>query len=112
MSHETLTAADVGVLNVKDIVDSGNATPRLATLKAELQKREAELEAKLTPYRADYERLLNDPRLIECRKAIKQINSELLPVKNELAALTTVGRKNITIEIEPGEYANEGGKLS
>ncbi len=57
---------------------------------AELVAEKAVLVAQLQPFRDDYERLTNDPRLIECRAAIKALSNKLAPVDNELAALTRV----------------------
>ena len=74
-------------------------TPLVDALKQELEAKKDKLAAKLQPYRDDYEKLINDPRLIECRKMIKEINSELAPIQNELAALARAdGAKGIKVE--------------
>ena len=54
---------------------------------AELTELKALLVEELQPFRDDYERLTNDPRLIECRAKIREMNAQIGPVDNELASL-------------------------
>ena len=68
-------------------------SPTVAFAKAryqELQAQKAALVAELQPFRDDYERLTNAPRLVECRAAIKRLNGLIGPVDNELAQLAKV----------------------
>ena len=66
-----------------------NPTRELARRRfAELQELKAIFVAELQPFRDDYERLTNDPRLIECRAKIKEMNGKIGPVDNELADLS------------------------
>lgn len=62
-------------------------TPRLTKLYEEVLKQIEELETELRPYRKTYEKLTNDPRLIEARQKIRELNTKLAPLKNEQAAL-------------------------
>ncbi len=72
--------------------------------RAELQNQKDALVAALKPARDDYERLVNDPRLLECKRIIKETNAKLLPIENELAGLARMlGGKSI--EVEQGEYS-------
>lgn len=91
---------------VTQSVDTAKA-PRTAKLYEELKAEEARLEAILAPARETYERLVNDPALIEARKVIRATNALLAPVKNELAVLARAGGAR-SLKAEPGVY--EGGK--
>lgn len=71
--------------------DTASKTPRLKKLYDEVVEQIEELEEELEPYRKIYEKLTNDPRLIEARTKIKEINAKLAPLKNEQAALARAG---------------------
>lgn len=78
-------------------------TPRLTELKDALLAKEAELEAKLAPFLDYYDRAVNDPKLLEAKSAIKALRAELIPIKNELAALSRVNAK-ASMKVESGHY--------
>ncbi len=73
-------------------------------LKALLKEKE-ELWKELQPARDTYERLVNDPELIAARKKIKESNSKLGLIDQELAFLTkALGSK--VLKTETGVYSN------
>jgi len=80
--------------------------PYLAARLNELKEIEAKLEAELAPAREAHDRLVNAPELAAARATIKRCNAELLPIKNELAALAKAlpGYKG-GIAIESGEFS-------
>lgn len=78
--------------------------PRVAELKAKLEAEKAALEAELAPYRAFYEAHVNDPKYLEAKAKIKELNAKIAPIGNELAALArSMGSKRLNVE--PGHYA-------
>ena len=78
-------------------------SPRADALKAELLIEESKLRAELAPHREVYDKMMNDPKLLNCQKAIKDISARLAAVQNELAKMVRAGgSKGITIE--PGIY--------
>lgn len=81
-------------------------TPRLRELLEQLSAEKQELLKALGPARADYERLINDPRLIECRKVLKEHAPRLAAIDNELAGLArAIGARGI--KVDPGVYTSE-----
>lgn len=73
--------------------------PRVSALMAQLQAEKVKLEEELAPYRADYEILINAPRLLECRRKIKEVSAKLGVVNDELAAIVRAnGSKGIKVE--------------
>ncbi len=82
--------------------------PQVAALKAKLEAEKAALEAELAPFRAFYEQHVNDPKYLEAKVKIREINAKLAPIGNELAALARVsGAKNL--KIESGHYDKQHG---
>lgn len=61
--------------------------PALCELRDQLQSEKDALLKIVQPAREDYERLSNDPRLIECRQVIKQHSKRLAEIDNELGGL-------------------------
>lgn len=98
--QQIVTADDVAEITIV------NKSPRVSALKRELEQDVAALQEELVPYRELYEALVNDPRLIECRKKIKEINNKLFPLLNELAAIARAGGAK-SIKAEPGSYSKE-----
>lgn len=103
----TITSADVGEVPAEIVRPA--KSPRSDALKRELEAERDKLQAELAPYREDYERLANNPRLIECRLHIKRINALLMPIMNDLAALVRAGGSK-GIQAEAGSYSAEGGQ--
>lgn len=81
---------------------------RVKDLMRTLQAEKDKILAIVDPARADYERLINDPRLIECRQIIKQYKPKLFELDNELAALARALPANKGIAVEPGVYSAQG----
>lgn len=83
-------------------------TPLLQLIFKKLQGEKAKLLDVVAPARADYERLTNDPRLIECKRIIKESNPKLAAIDNELAGLArALGSRGI--KVESGEFASQVG---
>lgn len=84
-------------------------SPRADAFKEQLLKEEAELKDKIKPYREFYEAHVNDPKYLESRSKIKEINAELAKVHNELAGLArAAGSKGIKAEL--GVFSSGDGK--
>jgi hypothetical protein len=61
--------------------------PHLVAVQEKLEAEKAEILKVVQPARADYERLSNDPRLLECRRIIKENNKRLAEIDTELGGL-------------------------
>lgn len=61
--------------------------PNLVAIQEQLEAEKTKILEVVAPARADYERLINDPRLIECREIIKHHNKRLAEIDNELGGL-------------------------
>lgn len=84
--------------------DAPDKTPRLKELFKQLWAEKRALLKVIEPARADYERLVNDPRLQECKRIIKDSNPKLAALDNEIAGLArALGAKGI--KIEAGEFS-------
>lgn len=107
VEQQTITTADVGVINVETVTEVvPDKSPRVSALKRELEQDIAALQEELAPYREFYEAHVNDPRLLECRAKIKEINAKLFPLLSELAAIARAsGAKSI--KAESGSYTKE-----
>lgn len=89
----TITKEDVGTIEVKD------KTPRLRTMFNELLAQKQALAAELKPSRDFHDKHVNDPKLLEARKKIKEINAKMAPIDQELAGLArAIGSKGAKIE--------------
>jgi len=77
---------------------------RLVKMRDELTAERAKIVAVLTPARELHDKLVNDPRLLEARRIIKECNARLGPIDTELAALArALGSKGI--RMEPGVFS-------
>jgi hypothetical protein len=84
---------------VEDRERDRDKTPRLRELFLELLAEKEKLLEMIRPARETYEKLVNDPQLIEVRRLIKEMNPKLAAIDNELAGLTrALGSKGIKIE--------------
>lgn len=107
---QTVTKADVETVDAagiigKEVPDAADKTPRLTAYKRELEARRDELQGRLAPHREFYEAHSNDPKFIEAKNQIRELQKELGPVMNELAALARVSTNNVGgIKAEAGEY--------
>lgn len=80
--------------------------PLTAALKAKLLVEKETLEKELSPHREFYEKHVNDPKYLESKKKIKELNNKLGPINNELAALARAeGAKGI--KAESGVFENK-----
>ncbi len=80
---------------------------RLVNRRNELLERKDELEANLKPIREEFDRLTQNPRIVELRKIIVAAKPELFEIDNELAALARALGPVKSIKIESGHYADE-----
>lgn len=86
------------------VVKTQSKTPLTDELKQRLLTEKAKLLAILAPARKDYEELVNHPRLLECKKIIREVSPLLAEIENELAVLARNRRGNRGLRIEPGTY--------
>jgi hypothetical protein len=102
------TVTTVDSTEKPEIVRKVVKAPRVAALVEQLQAEKAELEAQLAPYREFYEAHVNDPKYLEAKVKIKELNAKIAPLCNELAAIARAnGAKSI--KIEPGNFAKTDG---
>lgn len=78
-------------------------TPKLWERFQALQKEKAALQEKLKPARELHDKHVNDPAFLAAKKTIREVNTTLGPIENELARLAVaMGAK--VINMEPGKY--------
>lgn len=80
--------------------------PFLEARRRELEKERDEILKVVQPAREFYEQHMNDTKLLEARKIIKETNLKLAPIQQELAGLArALGAKSL--QIEQGSYTKE-----
>lgn len=112
---EETTLAETGPVTVKTddpekTTPPKSKTPLVDELRSKLATDVEKLEAVLKQYREYHDKHVNDPKFIEARKKIKEINAKLAPLKNEQAAITrgSAGNKG-SIKAEPGVIGTKVG---
>lgn len=81
-------------------------SPLVEALRKKLTEEKERLEKEIAPYREYHDKHVNDAKYLEARKRIKEINAELGPVCNELAALArSTGARGM--RVEPGQYSKK-----
>lgn len=91
---------------VESVTPINSKSPQVDALYKQLKEKHDKLQAQLAPYRETYERLVNDPKLLEARKMIIHINRELGLIQNELAAIAR-GNGSKGIQVGAGEYKDQ-----
>lgn len=101
---EVITPKDVAEITVKQDTEQKVKNPRVAELYKQLQTEKEALEKELQPYREVHDKHVNDPKFLEARKKIKEINAKLGPICNELASIARAGGAR-SIKVESGSFA-------
>lgn len=86
-------------LTQKREIQMEDKMPRLKELFKQVSAEKVELLKVVAPARETYEKLINDPKLVEARKVIKEFNPKLAKLDQELAGLAkALGGKNMKLE--------------
>lgn len=100
---QAITTKDVGKIDPSMLAPEKH--PQLRQLRVKLQAEKDAILKKVAPAREAYERLINDPKLVEARKVIKENNKRLGEIDNQLAGIAVAlgGRR---MGAEPGQHTS------
>lgn len=91
------------------VTQTPRKTPRLRSIYEELQVRKAPLAAEREKVRARLDELTQSDEVNRLRKRMKELNAELFPIDNELAALARGLGVKASLAAGPGGHRPEGG---